>query len=199
MHIRIPVSALLITCIIFSGACTTLPRKKVPGVVVEMPAERRKEPRVPPADLYYHVILGELFQAERDWPHAIEEFKSALLYDVDSPYLLVQIGSLYMMQNNADEAVKWCEKAIAIDTSYLEAHLLLASIFSSKNNTDRAIREYETILSLDPSQQEAYLYLGSLYAESGEHGLDGALKLKKCVSSRIVQAVRVNTACQAYR
>ena len=155
----------LLISILFSGACSFIKRERPSAVPAAKPPAIQK---IPPSELYYHILVAELYQADRDWEQAINEYKSALQYDAESPYLAVQIATLYLMQNNPDEAIKWCNKAIAIDSRYLEAHLLLAGIYASQNNNPEAIKQYEAILAIDPLQQDAYLYLGSLYSESNE-------------------------------
>jgi hypothetical protein len=57
----------IISTLLVSGACSFIKRERPATVPVAKPREIQK---IPPSELYYHILVGELYQAERDWQRA---------------------------------------------------------------------------------------------------------------------------------
>ncbi|MFQ5816970.1 MAG: tetratricopeptide repeat protein [Terriglobia bacterium] len=157
---------------------------QVPTATPPAPAEQqvRDEART---QAYYHYSLGQLYEAlagvshRRDYlTRAIEEFKKALYYDPDSPYLTVRLAEAYHRSGRIRQAVLEAEELLKTDPDNLPARRLLARIYvqtlgelprsqtdqSTKRTLELAIEQHEAIVRLAPHDIESRLLLARLYS-----------------------------------
>lgn len=110
--------------------------------------------------------------------HAIEEYKSALNADPNSPALNNALADLYLRTGRAHEAETTARALLKTSPDNLDAHKLLGRIYlrqlseaqnavssasPSGNVLDEAIAEFEKIISLQPRDVENHMVLGQLY------------------------------------
>lgn len=110
--------------------------------------------------------------------HAIEEYKTALNADPNSPELNNALADLYFRAGKISEAEATAHGLLKIAPDNLDAHKLLGRIYlrqlskaqnapssssPSGNTLDQAISEYEKILALEPKSVEDHMVLGQLY------------------------------------
>jgi tetratricopeptide (TPR) repeat protein len=110
--------------------------------------------------------------------HAIEEYKSALNADPNSPALNNALADLYLRIGRAHEAENTARALLKTSPDNLDAHKLLGRIYlrqlseaqnavssasPSGNVLDEAIAEFEKIISLQPRDVEDHMVLGQLY------------------------------------
>jgi tetratricopeptide (TPR) repeat protein len=120
---------------------------------------------------YEYFCRAKLALEDNDLPGAIEDFKTAIVYDHDSTYLYTELARTYYRAGDSRHTEESARKAIAIDPKALEARMLLAQVYADNKaagSMERAEAEYKAILAVDPSYEDAYLYLGKLYADAGQ-------------------------------
>ena len=110
--------------------------------------------------------------------HAVEEYKTALSADPNSPQLNDELADLYFRTGQVREAEATARGLLKSSPNDIEAHRLLGrlylrqlseaqnSVSSSSptgNTLDQAIGEFQKIISLDPKSVEDRMVLGQLY------------------------------------
>ncbi len=133
------------------------------------------------ADAYYHFTLGHLYEDSATesgstdlGTQAIEQYKLAMDYDPDAPYLQNSLASLYFRMGRVREAVTEAQQVLQQHPDNLDAHKLLGRVYLRSlgdSATDQpsaavlklAINEFEKIVELEPAKIENHLLLGQLY------------------------------------
>ena len=110
--------------------------------------------------------------------HAVEEYKTALSADPNSPQLNDELADLYFRTGQLREAEATARGLLKTSPNDIEAHRLLGRLYlrqlseaqnsvsssSPNGNTlDQAIAEFEKIVVLDPKSVEDRMVLGQLY------------------------------------
>jgi len=162
---------------------TTAPAKKsndtaAPSNVSKAaaPQSTRKPDR---AEAYYHYSMAHIYEelvtsyARSEFANkAIDEYKLALEYDPNSPYLNAGLAELYAKTGRIKEAVLEAQDIIKRDPNNVEARRLLGRIYLRSLGDSQspqpemlklAIDQFEQIVALDPSSVEDHLLLGRLY------------------------------------
>jgi tetratricopeptide (TPR) repeat protein len=141
-----------------------------------------------PADravAYYHLALASTYEAEAmesERPEyitrAIDEYKTALNADPNSPLLNDGLADLYLRTGRTHDAEITARALLKNSPNDVEAHKLLGKIYlrrlsdasnsvsstsPSGNTLDQAIAEYEKIVALQPKSVEDRMVLGQLY------------------------------------
>ncbi len=137
------------------------------------------------AQSYYHSALAHIYEEQaiasgrpEYMRHAVEEYKTALSADPNSPELNDELADLYFRTGQARDAESTARGLLKISPDDIDAHRLLGRIYlrqlseaqnavsssSPNGNTlDQAIGEFEKIISLDPKSVEDRMVLGQLY------------------------------------
>lgn len=133
------------------------------------------------ADAYYHFTLGHLYEDSATetgsadlGTQAIEQYKLAMDYDPDAPFLQNSLADLYFRMGRIREAVVEAQQVLQQHPNNLDAHKLLGRVYLRSlgdANSDQpsasvlhlAIGEFEKIVELEPSKIENHLLLGQLY------------------------------------
>lgn len=113
----------------------------------------------------FHFTRGEALSLEGKSPLAIQDFKSALLYDNNSASLYLRVATEHLKSGQVKESVVYAQEALKKDPNFVDARVLLGSVYSAMRMYDRAIEQYETVLKIEPKNSEAPLYLGAVYSE----------------------------------
>jgi tetratricopeptide (TPR) repeat protein len=172
---------------------TAAPAKPSPAPDKPAAAEPSKtaspaESAVSPADRavsYYHLALASIYEdgaLESDRPEyvtrAIDEYKTALNADPNSPELNDGLADLYLRTGHTREAEITARALLKSSPNDVDAHKLLGKIYlrrlsdaansvssssPSGNVLDQAIAEFEKIVVLQPKSVEDRMVLGQLY------------------------------------
>jgi len=134
---------------------------------------------------YYHSALAHIYEEEaiasgrpEYMRHAIEEYKTALNADPNSPQLNDALADLYFRTGQIREAEATARGLLKTSPDDIDAHRLLGRLYlrllseaqnsvssssPSGNTLDQAIAEFERIIALDPKSVEDRMVLGQLY------------------------------------
>jgi tetratricopeptide (TPR) repeat protein len=137
------------------------------------------------AKAYYHLALANIYEDDavtymsQDYAsRAVDEYKTALNADPDSPLLNNGLADLYFRIGRTHDAEVTAKSLLAKSPDDLDAHKLLGRIYlrelgdgsnapsstsSSANVLDQAIAEYARIVALEPKSVEDRMVLGQLY------------------------------------
>jgi len=137
------------------------------------------------AQSYYHSALAHIYEEQaiasgrpEYMRHAVEEYKTALSADPNSPELNDELADLYFRTGQAREAESTARGLLKNSPNDIDAHRLLGRIYLRQlsearnavssasptgNTLDQAIAEFEKIVSLDSNSVEDRMVLGQLY------------------------------------
>lgn len=137
------------------------------------------------AQAYYHSALAHIYEEDaiasgrpEYMRHAVEEYKTALSADPNSPELNDELADLYFRTGQVREAEATARGLLKSSPNDIDAHRLLGRLYlrqlseaqnsvssSSPNGNalDQAINEFQKIVSLDPRSVEDRMVLGQLY------------------------------------
>ena len=190
MNTRLLVAALLLSAFSFAQTAqqkpetpAPAPKAGAPGTAASIAAPASTAPTVKPdrAAAYYHYSLGHIYEelvssyARSEFANkAIEEYKLALQYDPDSPYLNAALAELYAKTGRIKDAVLEAQQIISRNPKNLEARRLLGRIYlrslgdlqagtQSTQMLKLAIEQFQQIVLLDPTSVDDHLLLGRLY------------------------------------
>ncbi len=134
---------------------------------------------------YFHSALAHIYEEEavslgrpEYVGHAVEEYKTALSADPNSPQLNDALADLYFRTGHAREAEATARGLLKTAPDDVDAHRLLGRLYlrqlsdaqnavssasPSGNILDQAIAQFERIITLDPKSVEDRMVLGQLY------------------------------------
>lgn len=134
---------------------------------------------------YYHSALAHIYEEDaiasgrpEYMRHAVEEYKTALSADPNSPELNDELADLYFRTGQVREAEATARGLLKTSPNDIDAHRLLGRLYlrqlseaqnavsssSPNGNTlDQAINEFQKIVALDPKSVEDRMVLGQLY------------------------------------
>ena len=134
---------------------------------------------------YYHSALAHIYEEEavasgrpEFMRHAVEEYKTALSADPNSPELNDELADLYFRTGQVREAEATARGLLKTSPNDIEAHRLLGRLYlrqlseaqnavssssPSGNTLDQAITEFQKIVTLDPKSVEDRMVLGQLF------------------------------------
>ena len=150
------------------------------------------EPAPDRAAAYFHAALADAdedmattYGRQEFHSRAIEEYKSALRADPNSPLLAISLAEAQLSAGHKAEGIRAAKELLNRDPNNLEAHKLLGRIYlrelgagsdqssssqpGSGSQTpgtqvlDQAIAEFTKIVALEPKSVEDRLLLGQLY------------------------------------
>ncbi len=190
----LPLAASLIAATAVSAQTQAAPAKSTPVAptgLASAPASS-KSPAASPdssvpdrAQAYYHSSLAQIYEQEavssgrpEYMRHAVEEYKTALNADPNSPELNDELADLYFRTGQIHEAEATARGLLKNSPNNIDAHRLLGRLYlrqlseaqnavsssSPNGNTlDQAINEFQRIIALDPKSVEDRMVLGQLY------------------------------------
>lgn len=161
------------------SAAANAAQKPAQGVVSASTVEPAR------AQAYYHAALAEIYEEQaiasgrpEFMRHAIEEYKTALSADPNSPQLNDELADLYFRTGQVAEAEATARGLLKSSPGDIDAHRLLGRLYlrqlseaqnsvsssSPNGNTlDQAIAEFQKIVTLDPKSVEDRMVLGQLF------------------------------------
>jgi tetratricopeptide (TPR) repeat protein len=118
-------------------------------------------------------LLGKIYVAEMDWPHAGDALTKALAQDPDLSVASELLASIYITQGKSDKAISQLQTFLVKHPTDTRSLMLLAGQYESANQPQKARDTYEQLLSTSPDFVPALNNLAGLYAMS-DHTLDKA-------------------------
>ena len=131
---------------------------------------------------YYHAALGHLYSdlaaqygGRSEYVNkAIDNFKQAMRYDPDSPFLAEELADLYLQTGQIRSAINEFEDAVKRNPDDLNARRILARFYTarlregsqSRSNQEmlhKAIEQYEKVAEKAPRDTNNLIMLGRLY------------------------------------
>jgi tetratricopeptide (TPR) repeat protein len=183
----LPLAASLVAASAIHAQATANPAQPAPAASPnQKPATANSQSAAPArAQAYYHAALAEIYEEQaiasgrpEYMRHAVEEYKTALSADPNSPTLNDQLADLYFRTGQVREAEATARGLLKTSPDDIDAHRLLGRLYlrqlseaqnavsssSPNGNTlDQAIAEFQKIVTLDPRSVEDRMVLGQLY------------------------------------
>jgi tetratricopeptide (TPR) repeat protein len=191
----LPLAASLVTATSLSAQTQSTPPKPVPSAPAspssantdQKPGSSSTSASEPDrAQSYFHSALAHIYEEEaiasgrpEYMRHAVEEYKTALSADPNSPQLNDELADLYFRTGQIREAEATARGLLKSSPNDIDAHRLLGRLYlrqlseaqnsvssssPSGNTLDQAISEFQKIVTLDPKSVEDRMVLGQLYA-----------------------------------
>lgn len=135
---------------------------------------------------YYHFLSGQRCLAQQNLSCSLNEFSTALSYDVTSSYLHMQLCQIHALQGDIDAARTWCEKAVALNPSDYDANMFLSRIYGALERYSDAQQHYEMLIALYPDSEDPYLSLAALFA--GQKKYRDAVKVLRHLLQRNIRS-----------
>lgn len=126
------------------------------------------------AESYYHFSLAKMYEGERQFQAAVEEYEKALALDPESSQLRFEFGRALIQASEIRRGVQELEKSIELDPENFRPHLLLGQVRRRYVETgdgsmlDKAIASFRRVLELEENHPEALYYLGELLLLKGD-------------------------------
>jgi len=149
------------------------------------PTANSANPEPARAQSYYHAALAEIYEEQaiatgrpEFMRHAVEEYKTALSADPNSPQLNDELADLYFRTGQIREAEATARGLLKTSPNDIDAHRLLGRLYLRQlseaqnavssssptgNTLDQAIGEFQKIITLDPRSIEDRMVLGQLF------------------------------------
>jgi tetratricopeptide (TPR) repeat protein len=108
-------------------------------------------------------LLGAVYVALEDLPHAAESFEEALRIDAEYEEAMCNLA-LLRADDKPLEAIKLLERAIEIDSDYAVAHQELGKLHQRQGDVVRAEYHFRRSIDADPADYWSYLYLANALA-----------------------------------
>jgi tetratricopeptide (TPR) repeat protein len=108
-----------------------------------------------------HSNLGASYQADENWPGAVEQFQEALRLNPDDAVMHNNLGEAWLkVPGRLDDAVGQLEEALRLKPNFAEAHHNLAlALEQIPGRQPEAITHFEEALRLKPDYAEAHYNL----------------------------------------
>ena len=161
------------------------PAQSNPAKPASTPADQKPAAQADRSQSYYHSALAHIYEEDaiasgrpEFMRHAVEEYKTALSADPNSPELNDELADLYFRTGQVREAEATARGLLKTSPNDIDAHRLLGRLYlrqlseaqnavsssSPNGNTlDQAINEFQKIVALDPKSVEDRMVLGQLY------------------------------------
>jgi tetratricopeptide (TPR) repeat protein len=109
----------------------------------------------------YHQ-LAQIYENQRNFAGAIENYKKAIEIDSDSPFWVYRhLGFALRQQEQLEEAVEAYRKAIVLQPDDIDTYNLLGQVLEKKGDIDGSISSYQKAIELNPETPIwVYLNLG---------------------------------------
>lgn len=113
----------------------------------------------------YHYALGEALSFDGESDKAVEEFKLALVYDVNSASIRLRLGTEYLRQGLLTEAVEQAEQAEKLEPENVAVNEFLGSVYGALKMYKQAGEKYQNVMRKDPNNKDVPMQMGALLVE----------------------------------
>jgi len=111
----------------------------------------------------------------KDFPRAMERFKSTLELDPKFALATYYLGISFAQTGDYQQAIENFEKALQLDPTNFSAAFDLGAAYLRENRVDEAIQAFERSIQINPENAAAYEALGEVYLY--QKRFDEALKV----------------------
>ena len=128
----------------------------------------RKMAELGPDSYRVHQLLAESYEARREIPAAVEEYKLALERAPNVPGLNYALANLYWREGSLEEAERGFTKELAINAEHYLATWKLGNTYLIKREVDKALPYLLKAIDQKPELAQAHRDLGRVYSEKGD-------------------------------
>lgn len=122
-----------------------------------------------PNDPTVHDALATFYAAQKNFPGAEAELKTASEEAPQSVEVLADYANLFIAEKQPAKAMTLVSGFIARNPNDSAAHFLLGQIDMAQNNQPAALSETQKAVALDPKNVNAYLQMGQIYKDQGNN------------------------------
>ena len=115
-----------------------------------------------------YIVLGNIFQSQKDGIQAKAMFQKAVWLNPDSSVGHYNLGNTYFKEGNFYEALVSYQKAAKLNPFFAGAYNNMGNIYFYFGDHIKAIKEYTRAVNVDPLMAEAYFNLANSLFESGQ-------------------------------
>ena len=115
-----------------------------------------------------HYLLGQLYQAERDWPNAEYHYNTALRFDPVYRPAQAAMVKLFLDRGDTAKAVNYLEIYMNQAEGSANQLLELALEFQKQNLDNYALTCFQKALNLAPNSAKIHKQLGYFYLEKSD-------------------------------
>jgi tetratricopeptide (TPR) repeat protein len=123
---------------------------------------------VNPDSYRVHQLLAESYEARREIPAAVDEYKLALERAPSVPGLNYALANLSWREGSLEEAEIGFKKELAINDEHYLATWKLGNIYLIKREIDKAMPYLLKAIEQKPQLAQAHRDLGRAYSEKGD-------------------------------
>lgn len=127
--------------------------------------------KLEPRNIQAENNVGLSYEALGQRDQAIEAFKNAIAWDVESPAKdpepFIELAHLYLNQNQPEKAVPYLSQSIAIFPRVSKAHETLGKAYSLLHRLPEAQAELQKAVALEPETASLHCMLGQVYRQQG--------------------------------
>ena len=131
--------------------------------------------KVEPSSLPIRYLQALDYYRLKDFPRAIEQFKSTLELDPKFALATYYLGISFSQTGDYQQAIENFEKALQLDPTNFSAAFDLGAVYLRENRVGEAIQAFERSIQINPENAAAYEALGEVYLY--QKRFDEALKV----------------------
>jgi arylsulfatase A-like enzyme/Tfp pilus assembly protein PilF len=112
-----------------------------------------------------HLLLGNVYEKQKNHPLARESFQNALKYNADYVPAIFALARVYKEEGNLEAAKAGFQHLMQKDPRDSKAYFNLADIALEEKNFEQALSYFKKVVDLDPEQAISRNRLGACYVE----------------------------------
>lgn len=110
-----------------------------------------------------YLQLGKIHALKEDFKSAIEIYKEALKYSIESQEIMTILGLLYLKMGDTRQAFQYLGNALAIDAKAPKAILAVGSIMQDRFDYDAALLKYKLIAGNHTNSAQLWNNIGMCF------------------------------------
>ena len=118
-----------------------------------------------------HIAMGTVYSDKYDYPHAAEEYRTAVKLDPENGYASDQLSWAlgYLQPPQPEEAEAAARQAIRLQSSLYPAYYHLGRALLLQKRYPEAMAAFEQMRQISPKANSATLGIGQVYLAQGEY------------------------------
>jgi tetratricopeptide (TPR) repeat protein len=130
-----------------------------------------------PREVVFYLLLGDLYQAKQDWPHAGDSYQQALVIRPENPLAAGKLANVMLQSGqNLDVALSLAQTARRGLPQSGGIADILGWVYYQKGAYDSSVEMLQEALKLEraaksPDDARLHYHLGMAYAKSGKASL----------------------------
>ncbi|PWB72364.1 hypothetical protein C3F09_06705 [candidate division GN15 bacterium] len=127
---------------------------------------------IDPADTDPYLVLGSVYEKQKDYPKSTEWLSKGLLHAKDSSQILIQMAYNEIYANNYGAAIPFFKTYLGLRPEDTTNWFNLAICFTNTKQFDSAVAVYYKMLTLAPQSTDALSGLGDFYFQLARNAND---------------------------